>query len=266
MNNTTNANITDAISGLYGQTVAALSLAAICNQLSFSLGMKLSPRDESKTTRKPAQLADFEKDFYGLDNGLPVRADVDADDIAAGFVAAQVLLVNLVRTPDPETGKRPQWAANYFRDAAMIAQNVTDWQAKRAVADLEARAKAFSTVGAKIDMDAAKKKIEDTKTTNREALVEQVNQSLQRAMVCLGKIDTDKAISIVLDTCDALALDIAGRVIDSLENVVARQVERFNRNEYATIDSGVVAFMLKARGKKPPLPPTTDSTPEPEAA
>ena len=254
--NNTNANITDAIAGLYGQTVAALSLAAICNQLSFSLGMKLSPRDETKTTRKPAQLADYERDFYGLDNGLPVRADVDPDTIAAGFIAAQVLLVNLVRTPDPETGKRPQWAANYFRDATMIAENVTDWQAKRAIADLETRAKAFSTVGAKIDMDAAKAKIEAAKLSNRETMTEQVNQCLKRAMMEVGKISTDAAIDLALDTCDKLGLDINGRIIDSLENVVARQVERFNKNEYATIDSGVVAFMLKVRNIKPESDPT----------
>ena len=49
---------------------------------------------------------------------------------------------------------------------------------------------------------------------------------------------------------------MADRVLASLENVVARQTERFNRNEFATIDPSVVSMMLAMRPTKP--------TPEPD--
>lgn len=244
-----NTILNDAISNRYGQTAAALTLAAILNQLSFSLGMAFTPKDSNKT--KAPTLSDDERAFYGLDNGLPTRQTVEPLRIAEGFVAAQYVLANLIRTPDPETGKRPQWAANYFRDATMIAQNVTDWQAKRNTTTMEANAKAFEAVGAKINKVEAQARIEAAKESNKAAMIAQIDQCIRSVYASTSFADLEEATECALAVCTELGLDMADRVLASLENVVARQTERFNRNEFATIDPSVVSMMLAMRPTKP---------------
>ena len=267
--NTTSASVIDAtdklLMGAYGIKAQIAGTAALANTLGFYL--TLNVERSIRPAAAGQKMSDAAMVMFGVSDEDLRPADLGL--LARGYMAAQLELIRLAKAPDPDNnGKTNAWAIKaYVRDAAMLAANFTDWQAKKEILRLQAEAAKIAAVSNRtVDTSAREAALRLTAASLNDGLRQAIDAELTTAFPKV-KAATDLAnlIHTAISNINDRAKDpvsLASIVVPAIERTIESLAKRTERGEYASLDSGIYAFMAGLRNlAKGETPPPDGETP-----
>lgn len=253
--NTTKTNVQDTVdqllTGAFGIKAQIAGYAALANTLGFYLTLNTERSIRSVTESAP-KMTSAAMTMFGISDDDLRQADLHL--IAKGYLAAQLELIRLAKAPDPENnGKTNSWAIkSYVRDAAMLAANFTDWQAKKEILRLKAEAAKIAAVSNRtVDTTSREAALRTTAAALNDGLRQAIDAELTTGFAQLkANTDLTAAIDGAIQHINERAKDPvspASIVIPAIERMIDGLVKRTERGEYASLDTGLYAFMTKLR-------------------
>lgn len=246
------ASLFDALVGLkYGLRAGIAVAAAVVNDLGFRLTLAIDP--ESQAMReKTARTA---VNFPGMD-GLEQSAPPDPNGLALGFTAAQILLLQLIRTPDPDHfGSTNAWATRYMRDGRMLVQNLVDWRSKKEADRLAGERAKLATVGFAVPTPTGTPETSEA-IAGRDQLAQQLDQLIAMQYAAIKDSPTEDLYQEIVDAYPGGEPAMMSKVRESLSAIMGAQAKKLSENKgYVSVDAGMVA-LLKALQPTAPVPTT----------
>lgn len=226
-------NFSEVLNGKTTFQAAGFIKTVLLSQLGFDL-----QRAVFKSTKKDATpVIDSRYDAAMGDTGMSESKPLNPENLCEGMAAAFTLLTRHIQTPDPETGRRPEYLLRWRKGPAEVIQAQVDWQLENAKQQTQA-------VAAMLGADP----------TTRLATVEQeirdrvAGQVEPHVAAFVNHLTTmrDWSDDDLADTaCDAMieaGRDVAAEVKRAAKLYLESQKKRYETGGYVAIDPGIFAL------------------------
>lgn len=249
-------NATQILNGSQGFAACAFSRSVMANQLAFDVNRAMNKaRDAEQTPVADAAVA-AELDAVLSTFGLPQPVKLDPASLIDAHAAAYILLRRIVTTPDPETGRAPEYLAR--RLVALPDAVVSN--ADRLTAYNISKAKDDAARFARVGPDG---KLITVDNTAREAAIRAEGDALAKAMraevvapwlaavKAYATADDADLIDVVLDGLTDAGRNPAAEITRAADAMQESAAKRYAEGKFARMEASVWALTTAAQKGTP---------------
>ncbi|MHB8602175.1 MAG: hypothetical protein ACYC9R_06335 [Nitrosotalea sp.] len=204
--------------------------SVMLNQLSFDLQRAAFASQD----RSAAPVFDAELVEAMGDNGLPQAVKLDVQELTNATAAAFLLLSRHIQTPDPETGRKPEYLMRFLKGPKEIIQAAVDYRLNRQKQQTQATAQMLGA-----NPETRLKNIEIETKAQAEALVTPMQKHFVDALRSQRENDDDTLIDTIVDAMTNAGRDPAKEIKRAAVALIESQKKRFEAGGFVAIDPAV---------------------------
>lgn len=233
-------NPTAILNGSTGFAAAGFAKTVLLNQTGYLLRLAAFQTEKDDV---PVQSAGVAAAFG--DNGLPQRVKLDAGELVKGMAASYILTVRHIGTPDPDTGKKPEFLRDIkgkdgtplLKEPLHVVQAGVNFGLVAKEAHERAQAKMFGT-------DPTDRIAAIRKEAEEQAKI--ITKPLQAAFEVYIRANVNAPDDELIDTAmEALVnakRDPAAEMKQAAKAYVKAMAERHKAGKWTNVDAGIWAM------------------------